>query len=173
MSCYRCFIRSVCSVLLVAAVHLGCKAQQGAVHRISTRQLAQLIGQLHEPAILNFWATWCGPCVEELPLIQRIAKSHRADSLKVILISLDYADAYPNQIRRFIRVHHLVTPVFWLDLKDPRALARLVDPAWRGMIPLTLMLDPVHRYRRVYEQEMTPREWEERTSELLHSAGKP
>lgn len=173
MSCYRCFIRSAFSLLLVAAVHLSCQAQPGTVRKISTRQLAQLIGQLHGPAILNFWATWCGPCVDELPLIQRIAKSHRADSLKVILVSLDYADAYPNRIRRFIRVHHLVTPVYWLDLKDPGALVRLVDPGWKGQIPLTLMLDPAHHYRQVYEQEMTPRQWEERTADLLDSAGNP
>lgn len=154
-------------------MHLSCQAQPGTVREISTRQLAQMIGQLHGPAILNFWATWCGPCVEELPLIKQIAKSHRSDSLKILLISLDYADAYPNKIRRFIRVHHLVTPVYWLNLKNPRALVRLVDPDWKGVIPLTLMLDPAHQYRRVYEQEMTPRQWEERTAELLDSARNP
>lgn len=90
--------------------------------------------------IVNFWATWCKPCIEELPYFEELNDSLGGDELEVILVSLDFPDKLDSQLIPFVEKRHLEPEVILLD--DPRENEWIpkVDPSWSGAIPATLML---------------------------------
>ncbi|MBS0569458.1 MAG: TlpA family protein disulfide reductase [Proteobacteria bacterium] len=78
-----------------------------------TFDLAQQSGKW---VIVNFWATWCSPCLKELPDISAFVAAHKD---KVAAIGLDYEDAEPADIRAFLKDHPLSYPVSIVDLDQP------------------------------------------------------
>jgi thiol-disulfide isomerase/thioredoxin len=97
----------------------------------ATRRLSELDGK---PRLINFWATWCGPCVEEMPLLQALHQE-RGDELHVIGIALDE----PEQVRRFV-AELGVNYTILLDRPGP-ADASVAFGDTRGVLPYTVLLD--------------------------------
>lgn len=60
-----------------------------------------------KPLLLNFWATWCPPCVEELPLLESIWRQNRHKNLQVIGLAVDQ----PSSVRRFLAQNQLTFPI--------------------------------------------------------------
>ena len=83
--------------------------------------LAALRGR---PVVVNFWATWCEPCVREFPLLAKAAAAHRADRLAVVGV---LTGDRPSEARTFVRRHHATWPV---GVGPPRAPA--AAPRARG-----------------------------------------
>ena len=91
------------------------------------------------PLIVNFWATWCVPCVEEMPLLDRFVRGARADGWQVAGLAIDGAPA----VRRFLREHPVGFPIGLLGA-DGIALARnLGDSA--GGLPFSVFIDAAGR----------------------------
>ena len=65
--------------------------------------LENFIKESQKPTIINFWATWCKPCIEELPYFQSLSKKYAKDSVQLLLVSLDMAEAYPKTLNNFIQ----------------------------------------------------------------------
>jgi len=67
-------------------------------------KLAELQKIIHEPGfvkVINFWATWCAPCVKEMPFFEKLNRDDK--NIKVILVSMDYdLDPDPAKVKRFI-----------------------------------------------------------------------
>ena len=103
--------------------------------------------------IVNFWATWCKPCIEELPFFEELSDSLGGDELEVILVSLDFPDKLDSQLIPFVEKRHLEPEVILLD--DPRENEWIpkVDPSWSGAIPATLMLRGSNR--KFFEKSFT------------------
>ena len=88
--------------------------------------------------VVNFWATWCAPCVKELPFFERMHEEFADANVKVVLVSLDFDDRLDNSLYPFIAKHNLQSEVIVLD--DPKANQWIpkVDDSWSGAIPATL-----------------------------------
>ncbi|MCS7188821.1 MAG: TlpA family protein disulfide reductase [Bacteroidia bacterium] len=88
--------------------------------------------------ILNFWATWCRPCVEELPYLQAAYESLR-DSipLKIWLISLDFPPEGASQAELLLKRKQIHLPAYWLDERDPNSWIPELNPHWDGALPYT------------------------------------
>ncbi len=82
--------------------------------------------------IVTFWATWCAPCQEELPVLSSFAKAHAGDGLRVLAFALDGPDTLP-QVRNTART--LVFPVGLLGSSWAGEYGRI----WR--IPVSFVLD--------------------------------
>lgn len=85
--------------------------------------------------LVNFWASWCKPCVEELPLIERYAAEH-ADELAVVAVAIDT----PAKVQAFLDAHPLGLPV---AVGTPFASELMV--AWgndKTVLPFSVLLDP-------------------------------
>lgn len=87
--------------------------------------------------IINFWATWCKPCVKELPYFEEYTKKHSNDKSKVILLSLDFPKQIESKLIPFVYKHDLQSEVnILLDGKFNKWIDR-VSTEWSGVIPIT------------------------------------
>lgn len=128
-------------------------AQQ--VRKIKATELSALIDSSTRPMIINFWATWCVPCIEEIPAFQKMAEKYRADSVQFLLVSLDMKDDYQDKISRFIIKRKINNPVVWLDEHDADYFCPLVDKKWSGSIPATLFVNRTKGYRHFIENKLS------------------
>ena len=91
--------------------------------------------------LVNFWATWCEPCREEMPDLVRAAKKFPARDLAVVLVSLDSQKTGPTQVPKFLK-EQKVPFVSWLaKTRDPQDFIDAVDPNWDGSLPYTMIYD--------------------------------
>ena len=101
--------------------------------------------------VINFWATWCAPCVKELPHFEAL-QSKYTDSVEVILVSLDFPHQYETKLKPFIQRHQLKSKVVVLDDPDMNSWIPRVNPQWDGAIPVTLIYNASKRtfYSRTF-----------------------
>ena len=97
--------------------------------------------------VFNFWATWCKPCVKELPYFLAADSAALDRPVRIILVSLDFAENIEDQVIPFIIRNNVNAKVVLLDDMDANRWIPLVDPDWEGEIPATLFM---HDGRRVF-----------------------
>src|SRR5690242_11661326 len=71
-----------------------------------------------EVRVLNFWATWCKPCVQELPYFLELSKNYAASNVKVFLISLDFKKELDSRVKTFVEKNNITPEVLLLDEPD-------------------------------------------------------
>ena len=91
--------------------------------------------------VLNFWATWCKPCVEELPEYEKLNAWIRGKKVKLLLVSLDFTKDIPKQLRPFIKRKKLTSRVVVLDAGNPNVWIDRISPEWSGAIPATVIIN--------------------------------
>ncbi len=106
--------------------------------------------------VFNFWATWCKPCVDELPYFVQAHETMNDQKLNIYLISLDFVRQLETRLKPFVTRNKISPPVFLLDAPNPNAWIDRVHPDWSGSIPATLLVKNGQRY--FYEQEFTREE---------------
>jgi thiol-disulfide isomerase/thioredoxin len=90
--------------------------------------------------LVNFWATWCVPCREELPALAAAAKGFSSKDVAVVLVSIDSPKTAPD-VPRFLSQNR-VPFVCWLQKsRDPQFFIDAVDRSWDGTLPYTLVYD--------------------------------
>ncbi|MGG5507377.1 MULTISPECIES: TlpA family protein disulfide reductase [unclassified Myroides] len=89
--------------------------------------------------VVNFWATWCVPCVKELPDFVRVYEEYKErPDFEMVLVSLDRSAVYETKVKPFIEEHQLTPPVVLLaDVKRMNEWIPAIDKSWSGAIPAT------------------------------------
>jgi len=88
-----------------------------------------------KPLVLNFWATWCPPCVEEMPLLERFYQQHAANGWQVVGVAIDQ----PSQVKRFLGQNSISYPIALGGLGGTDLLKSLGNE--QGALPFTVVLD--------------------------------
>ncbi|MDX1462332.1 MAG: TlpA disulfide reductase family protein [Marinirhabdus sp.] len=114
--------------------------------------------------VLNFWATWCKPCVKELPYFERLRATY-ASQIEVVLVSLDFPENIDKQVVPFIAKHNLLSTIVLLDDPDANTWIPKVDKSWSGAIPATLIIKGDRK--EFYEQSFTYTELEKEVQSIL------
>ncbi len=103
--------------------------------------------------LVNFWATWCTPCVEEIPAFEKITEEYHDSKVKVLLVSLDFPKKIESQLMPFLKRHNITSEVLVLDDPDANKWIDRVDPEWSGAIPATVIYS--NKDRDFYEGSFT------------------
>jgi thiol-disulfide isomerase/thioredoxin len=141
-------------ILLLFAGSFTAHAQTVEVVRFA--ELQKIIRTAsHEVLVVNFWATWCKPCVKEIGIFDQVAKAYTSRNVRVVLVSLDFAKELDTKVKPFVKKKNIHSQVVLLQEKDPNAWIDQVDKSWSGAIPATLILNQAANKRIFLEKELT------------------
>ena len=116
--------------------------------------------------VVNFWATWCAPCVKELPYFEQLNASYADENVEVLLVSLDFPHLYESKLKPFILKNKLASKVIVLDDPDMNRWIPKVDSLWSGSIPATVIYNK--QKRKFFEQSFTYSKLEDELKSFLN-----
>ncbi len=155
-------------MLSVSAAVLICfVATAQKVNRLSINELQAYIQKSDKPLVVNFWATFCKPCVEEIPYFQSTIRNQYKGQVELLLVSLDVPDYYPARISSFAALKKISAPIAWLNETNADYFCPLIDAKWSGAIPCTLMVNNKKRYRKFYGDQLSAAEFEKELKTLV------
>lgn len=88
--------------------------------------------------VVNYWATWCRPCVAEMPYFQDAARKFSKQKVKLLFVSLNAVKEL-KKVQQFIENKNVDPQVYMLNAGNPNVWIDKVDPSWGGSIPATVM----------------------------------
>jgi thiol-disulfide isomerase/thioredoxin len=124
------------------------------VQKIRITELQKTIAESKNPLIVNFWATYCVPCLKEIPYFETMVKEHEKDGVKLLLVSLDLKEDY-SKIRPVASRLKFASSIVWLNETDADYFCPRVDSAWSGALPASLFINNATGYHRFFEEQLT------------------
>jgi thiol-disulfide isomerase/thioredoxin len=150
-------------ILISVGLQLSVEAQR--VDIVKFERIQQLLDSKEEKLlVINFWATWCAPCVKELPYFENLNNKKDKD-IKVTLISLDFADKL-DRVANFVERKSMKSEVLLLDEIDYNSWIDKVDKSWSGAIPATLIINTSTGKRKFFEGELEEGDLEKLISQI-------
>ncbi len=123
----------------------------GAIRILNYDQLKPLLEKQDDKVhVVNFWATWCKPCVEELPAFERLNEEYKDKNVELLLVSLDFPNQIQSELLPFIKNRNLKPEVVVLDDPNQDKWINGISSEWSGAIPATIIYKK--NKRAFYEQ---------------------
>jgi len=133
---------------------------------INAQQLLDLVASADGRAVMvNFWATWCKPCVQELPGLLRVHRELHGDGLRLLLVTCDFMDQQEDAARLLVRLG-VDFPTYIKDEKDDPFI-NAIEPEWSGALPATLVYDAQGRKLAFHEGSASYDEFAELARQAL------
>jgi thiol-disulfide isomerase/thioredoxin len=112
---------------------------QSVSHVYKINDLLSRINNSDTTYIINFWATWCKPCVKELPSFDSLYLNSNKQNLKILLVSLDFIDDIEKKLNPFLLKNKIKLECVVLDEINGNDFINKVDEKWTGALPATLI----------------------------------
>jgi thiol-disulfide isomerase/thioredoxin len=136
--------------------------------------LAAVLTAIREPGasavLVNLWATWCDPCREEMPEVVRFYRGHRAEGLRLLLVSADDPDS-AREVARFLGQVGATGARAFIKTGDDMAFINGLDARWSGALPASFLFDGNGRERHFWPGQVTYRDLEGGWKELAGPPG--
>ena len=131
-------------VLISISFHGPLAAQNKTISVVNFKSLyPQIESSKDSLKIVNFWATWCRPCVEELKYFKEAANAYNNQKVKFIFVSLDFK-SQKQKVEQFWAKNNIKGDVYILD-DDPNKWINQIDSSWTGEIPYTLIVPSTNK----------------------------
>ena len=138
-----------CILLIIA---INCKAQ--SIQVIKFNELKQRVFNKSDTTyVVNFFASWCAPCLKEIPAFLQLIDSSQISKTKVLLVSVDFKIDAEKNLEPIIN-KYLLPPIYLLDEPNGNVWINEIDNNWSGAIPATLIVKK-NRKRRFIVTSLT------------------
>lgn len=138
--------------MIMSCLAFGAVAQKAEVVKLD--KLQQIMETKSDKIrVINFWATWCAPCIKELPLFEKL-HAERAD-VKVTLVSMDLdLDPNPEKVYKFLDRKKLQSEVLLLNEQNANSWIGKIDKNWSGALPATIVINQKTGQRKFIERQL-------------------
>jgi thiol-disulfide isomerase/thioredoxin len=145
---------------------LNCVSNQSKLEVYDFQGIKHFLHQSDEKVyVVNFWATWCAPCVKELPYFEQLQENYKTN-IEVLLISLDFPNQLESKLKPFLEKKQIKSKVIVLDDVDMNAWIPKIDSNWDGAIPVTLIYNS--KKRQFYAQSFTYDQLQDEVQKFLN-----
>lgn len=128
------------------------RAQEIAVVRIE--ELKKVYTQDKDTTyVINFFATWCGPCAMEMPVLNRFYEDHKNTNVQLLFVSLDNPK-YLKKLPAYLKKMKMQAPVFLLNESSDFSWLHEIDLRWQGSIPATMVVNNIRHIKAFFETPM-------------------
>jgi thiol-disulfide isomerase/thioredoxin len=121
--------------------------------------------------VVHFWATWCKPCIEELPNYEKLSQEYAKKRIRFLMVSMDFPKELKDKVEPFITKNNINSEVVLLDEPDYNAWIDEIDKEWSGTIPATLMVNLMMRKRVFFEGQAKMEKFIEELKEMTPVVG--
>lgn len=125
--------------ILLLAIGFSSNAQEITTFKKYDELEKYLEENKSQPLVVNFWATWCAPCIKELPYFEQLHNQNKA--VKVITVSLDFEKDFETKLKTFLKKKKYTFITTFLAAKDYNNWISKVYEDWSGSIPATLIVN--------------------------------
>lgn len=155
-------------ILLTLLIFSGLLAKGQDIEVIKIEQLEALLGNTDgKDRVINFWATWCKPCIVEMPHFEKIQAKYKERNVEVILVSLDFVENI-DRVKKFVERKGIRSKVLLLDEIDYNSWIDKVDESWSGAIPATIIVNAHAAKSSFYEKEFKAGELEKTVIDFIN-----
>lgn len=128
--------------------------------------VVKMIDTSKGPLIVNFWASWCKPCIQEIPGFEKQVNL-AGDKVKLVLVSLDFSEDYPQKLKAFVSAQKYTSSILWLSETDANSFCPKIDNEWEGGIPATLFVNHSKNYRHFVNVPMNEDQFKKELDKIL------
>jgi thiol-disulfide isomerase/thioredoxin len=148
-------MRRIFLIGLLVMVGLFAQSQTSTtIKKVSIQDVKVMMDTSTTPMIVNFWATWCGPCVREIPYIDSLIQA-KGNKVKLVLVSLDFPETYPKQLTAFVKKQGYKGEVVFLKETNADYFCPVIDKKWTGAIPVSVLVNNKKNIREFYGMQLT------------------
>lgn len=147
-------IKSLITVSVFCLLGFPVTAQKVSVYKTS-ELLKRIYNHSDTTYIVNFWATWCKPCVAELPEFERFNLAYGKGPVKVLLVSLDFKEDLHKRLIPFLQKNTYSSEVILLDESNGNDFIDRICPQWSGAIPATIITSKNKQKFVFFEKKVT------------------
>jgi thiol-disulfide isomerase/thioredoxin len=119
--------------------------------------------------VVNVWATWCAPCIEEFPYFVNLYQHHKKEGIELVFVSADFKSEL-GSVRKFLATQGVDFQTYIKDEED-KVFIESFDSEWSGALPTTIIYDGSGKRRAFLSKPLTRDELEEEVFKVLHSQG--
>lgn len=152
--------------LFSALIPIGISGQ--VFERIQIAELENILNNRENKLfVLNLWATWCAPCVSELPVFESTSVDYDTSRVSFVLVSLDFPSQIDKHLVPFLKKNNITLDVLVMMDLDYNSWINKVDPSWQGTIPATLLFNNSQNRRYFHSGEISESELRKQIDRLL------
>ena len=141
-------------ILLIILLTISSLRSSRAIEIYNFKEFELFLNKSNDTTyVIHFWATWCIPCLKELPEFNEFADKHAQEKIKIILVSLDFPQHINNKLIPFIEKYKITSKVIVLDDPNQNYWINKVSRSWTGAIPATLIYNS--EFKKFYEKSLT------------------